>query len=140
VIVLSGLLASLFFGGYHLPFGEQWLKGYFADSPLWWGVLLGTVFWVKVLLLVWLQFMVRWTFPRFRYDQIQNLGWKILLPIGLANVFVCGALVLADPTLHWVATLGLAEIALVVALTVRGPAPEVAHGAHAAPAPTAAPH
>ena len=50
--------------------------------------ILGTVFWLKVLLLCWLQLAIRWTFPRFRYDQIQTLGWKISCPLGLVNVFV----------------------------------------------------
>ena len=82
VVVLSGVLTVLFFGGWHLPFGGEWL----ASQPLmqehgWlYGTILGTVFWLKVLLLIWLQLVIRWTFPRLRYDQIATLGWKILLP------------------------------------------------------------
>ncbi len=48
---------------------------------------------LKVLVLVWLQFMMRWTLPRFRYDQIMVLGWKILLPLSLANLVITAAIV-----------------------------------------------
>lgn len=47
----------------------------------------------KTLLLVWLQFMMRWTLPRFRYDQIMVLGWKILLPLSLANLVITAFIV-----------------------------------------------
>jgi len=89
-----------------------------------------------VILLCWVQLAIRWTFPRFRYDQIQRLGWKMLLPMGLANVFLTGALVLWDPTLHAVALVGLAEIALVLVLTLGKrptPAPSGALAAAAHP-------
>jgi NADH-quinone oxidoreductase subunit H len=49
----------------------------------------------KTLLFVLLQFMLRWTLPRFRYDQIMNLGWKILLPISIANLVITAIIVLA---------------------------------------------
>jgi NADH-quinone oxidoreductase subunit H len=67
---------------------------------------------------VWLQLAIRWTFPRFRYDQIQTLGWKILLPIGLFNVFATGALVLWDPSLRALAIFGMLQIGLLVTLTM----------------------
>jgi NADH-quinone oxidoreductase subunit H len=121
VVVLSALTCVIFLGGYHLPFGEQWLsrQSLFTAYPLAWGVFLSTVFWIKVILLCWLQLVIRWTFPRFRYDQIQALGWKMLLPVGLVNVFLSGALVLWDPTLRALAVVGLLEIALVLVLTAR---------------------
>ena len=132
VVVLSGVTAAVFFGGYHLPFGEQWFGNLplFQENPWLWGAVLGTVFWTKVILLCWVQLTIRWTFPRFRYDQIQTLGWKILLPAGLVNLFVSGALILWDPSLKALAMVGLAEIALVVALAMSptGEAAEEAHG------------
>jgi NADH-quinone oxidoreductase subunit H len=68
-------------------------------------------------LLCWLQLTIRWTFPRFRYDQIQALGWKMLLPVGLLNVFVTAALILWDSSLKALACVGLVEIVVLLALT-----------------------
>jgi len=121
VVVLSAVTTLIFFGGYHLPFGEQWLARQppIAAYPWMLGIILSTVFWIKVIILCWFQLAIRWTFPRFRYDQIQVLGWKMLLPAGLLNVFVTGALVLWDPSLRALAVVGLLEIAVVAALTAR---------------------
>jgi NADH-quinone oxidoreductase subunit H len=77
VVVLAGVTASLFFGGWQLPFGEDWLRAHL--DGFWVACLQGTAFWLKVVLLAWLQLLIRWTLPRFRYDQVQRLGWKILL-------------------------------------------------------------
>jgi NADH-quinone oxidoreductase subunit H len=66
---------TLFLGGWHGP----WLP------PLWGGALW---FLAKVATLVVCFLWIRWTFPRLRYDQLMNLGWKILLPLTLANALV----------------------------------------------------
>jgi NADH-quinone oxidoreductase subunit H len=129
VVVLSGVTAALFFGGYHLPFGGEWVATQLKDQPLVYATLLGTFFWIKVLLLCFLQLLIRWTFPRFRYDQIQTLGWKMLLPVGLANVFISGALVLWDPSLRLLALFGILQLGVLLALTLsRKESPESAHG------------
>lgn len=123
VVVLSGVLVAIFFGGYYLPFGNEWLasQAIFQEHGWLLGAVLGTVFWVKVVLLCYLQLAIRWTFPRFRYDQIQTLGWKILLPLGLANLFISGALVLMDPSLQYLAYFGFVVLGVITFLTVTPP-------------------
>jgi NADH-quinone oxidoreductase subunit H len=138
VVVLSGVLIAIFFGGPYLPgFGNEWLRDVLKDHQWIYGTILGTVFWLKVVLLCYLQLAIRWTFPRFRYDQIQSLGWKILLPVGLVNVFLSGALILWDPSLHALAIMGVVEIGIMIAMTLT-PAPAKAradaHIGHHGPA------
>jgi NADH-quinone oxidoreductase subunit H len=146
VVVLSAISVAIFFGAWNLPIGQNWLYAQFHDGgPLgdhtWlYGTILATVFWIKVLLLSWFQLAIRWTFPRFRYDQIQTLGWKMLLPLGIANVFISGALLLWGGV-HALALFGLLVIATVVAVTVLGgrATPEPGHGhdhGHAAATPS----
>ena len=82
------VLAVLFFGGWHLPF---------VDLPegTWVGALLGHgILMTKVAFFALLQVVIRWTLPRFRFDQLMNLGWKVLLPLSLVNFFVTAVLVL----------------------------------------------
>ncbi|MBS1148326.1 MAG: nuoH [Myxococcaceae bacterium] len=143
VVVLAAVLVAIFFGGWYLPFGNEYIARIpvFAEHGWLMGALYATVFWTKVIAMCFVQLMIRWTFPRFRYDQIQTLGWKILLPVGLLNVFVTGALILWDPSLRMLAIVGLLEIAIVAALTLvprpaeRKAAETALAHAHEAPAP-----
>jgi len=92
VIVASAMTVTLFFGGWSLP-------GFTPHGTL--GAILSVaVFVVKTLFFVWVFVWVRWTLPRFRYDQLMKLGWKGLFPIAVVNV-VATAVVLAffgDPS------------------------------------------
>jgi NADH-quinone oxidoreductase subunit H len=123
VVVLGGVLVAIFFGGWSLPFGNEWLmsRELMKAQPILLGAIYGMVFWGKVLLVVYLQMVIRWTMPRFRYDQIQKLGWQILLPMGLANLFVSGALILWDPSLRALALFGMLVIGVVAFLTLTPP-------------------
>ncbi len=81
IVVASTLVAILFFGGWQLPFVN------IAEWPL--GSLIGAaVFGAKVSLLCLLQIVIRWTLPRFRFDQLMNLCWKRLLPIAIVNTII----------------------------------------------------
>jgi NADH-quinone oxidoreductase subunit H len=51
-------------------------------------------FLAKVVVMIWLQMLIRWTLPRFRYDQVMDLCWKYILPLSIANVFATGAVIL----------------------------------------------
>lgn len=98
VVVSSALIVTLFFGGYHLPFlnrGGLELFGHAIPLTHLTVTLLQVVtFVVKLTLMIWFQLMIRWTLPRFRYDQIMKLCWRLILPLSLLNILVTGLLVL----------------------------------------------
>ena len=78
-----------------------------------------------MIVMMWLQLTIRWLLPRFRYDQIQKLCWKLLLPVALANVFVTAAVVLVDPSLTLLAWVGIATLVIIGIITAAaGRAPE----------------
>ena len=89
----SAVMVSLFFGGYDIPFVND---GSLADSigTNWAAILQGLCLFAKIVGFLFLFMWVRWTIPRFRYDQLMNLGWKILIPLALLNMMITGALVL----------------------------------------------
>jgi NADH-quinone oxidoreductase subunit H len=103
VVSSSALLAVIFLGGWNLPFlyrdGFHVAIGGAAiwDAALPHGlvIILGVLaFLLKVITLCWLQLMIRWTLPRFRYDQLMRLGWRKLLPASLVNVLATGLIVM----------------------------------------------
>jgi NADH-quinone oxidoreductase subunit H len=88
---ISGVVMStLFFGGYDIPFVNE-----AAWGPHWWVGLIGfVVLMVKATLFIFLFMWIRWTLPRFRYDQLMNLGWKGLLPLSLVNMLITAVVIL----------------------------------------------
>jgi len=101
MVTIGAIVTILFFGAWHIPFLS-------SATLLSWLDFLGTnwatlalmlihigVFFAKVIFFIWFQMTIRWTLPRFRYDQIMKLGWKILLPLSLANILVTGLVILA---------------------------------------------
>ncbi|MFZ4784502.1 MAG: NADH-quinone oxidoreductase subunit NuoH [Flavobacteriales bacterium] len=85
MFISSAVIATLYFGGYNFPFQhELGLEGN-ALSAVQTVVLFG-----KIIFFIFVFMWVRWTLPRFRYDQLMNLGWKILLPLAIANIFLTG--------------------------------------------------
>ena len=132
VVILAAVTTAIFLGGWNLGFGfDSTLTRGLSNANLGWlvGAVYATIFWVKVLVLCYIQLAIRWTFPRFRYDQIQTLGWKILLPLALSNIFITGALLLLDPSQKALAIVGFLEIGFVLALTLRRSDKEAGHGA-----------
>ena len=90
MITGAALTVTLFFGGWDVPFINESSMG----IP---GVILSVLsFAFKTAFFLFLYIWVRWTFPRFRYDQLMNIGWKVLLPLALINIFItAGYLTLA---------------------------------------------
>lgn len=93
MIMSSALMATLFFGGYDIPFLNE------AELAKSWGTnivsLMGTgMLLVKIVAFLFFFMWVRWTIPRFRYDQLMDLGWKKLIPLALANMLITGAVIL----------------------------------------------
>ncbi len=82
MLTMSALMVTLFLGGWHLP----WIE-FNTTDPSTWGVMLSVlIFSGKLSLLLFFFIWVRWTLPRFRYDQLMHLGWKVLIPLSLANL------------------------------------------------------
>lgn len=97
MLVASALMVTFYFGGYTFwPFltPEKLNALFHSFSPNWNSVLtslvLHGVFMLKLLFFLWIFIWVRWTLPRFRYDQLMDLGWKTLLPWALVNTIVTG--------------------------------------------------
>ncbi len=100
VIIVSALVATLFFGGWQVPYlmrtGFVFPWGTTIDLPNIAIVLLQMAsFTIKIVFFCWFQIMLRWTIPRFRYDQLMHLGWLGLLPIGFVNIIATALIILA---------------------------------------------
>lgn len=94
MIIGSGLAVTLFFGGWSLPFG--WLTPDSVDAEVsWWhGLIHIGVFFAKVIAFILFFIVVRWTLPRFRYDQLMRLGWVFFFEIALFNVVLTAVLLI----------------------------------------------
>lgn len=90
MFISSAILAILYFGAYNYP-GFQWA----VEN---WGVnvanILGIVaLFIKICFFIFFYMWIRWTLPRFRYDQLMNLGWKMLIPLAIANIVITGLVI-----------------------------------------------
>jgi NADH-quinone oxidoreductase subunit H len=95
MFVSGAIMATLYFGGYHFPFENEFMR-MIGETPdacaitrlVGFGLMMG-----KVLFFIMFFMWIRWTLPRFRYDQLMNLGWKSLLPLSILNLVVTGIVV-----------------------------------------------
>jgi NADH-quinone oxidoreductase subunit H len=89
MFISSAIISTLYFGGYNMPFiGRLGLSPNLA-------AILGIVFlFAKIFFFIFFFMWVRWTVPRFRFDQLMNLGWKFLIPLSIFNVAATGAVIL----------------------------------------------
>lgn len=97
MFVSSALMATLFFGGYNFPF-----MGYLLNdvglSQNWITIIGVIVFFIKIFGFIFFFMWIRWTVPRFRYDQLMNLGWKVLIPLAIANIILTGIYLVVKDT------------------------------------------
>lgn len=91
MFISSAVMASLYFGGYDIPFVNEASWGLSLNVM---AIIGGAVLMTKIIFFLFLFMWVRWTIPRFRYDQLMNLGWKSLIPLALLNMLITGAVVL----------------------------------------------
>src|SRR5204862_4640858 len=91
MFISSAVMATLFFGGYNFPYMDRVMH---AVSPLLFTIICVLVLLTKVICFILFFMFIRWTLPRFRYDQLMNLGWKSLIPLALVNMLITGGVVL----------------------------------------------
>jgi NADH-quinone oxidoreductase subunit H len=89
MFISSAVMSALYFGGYDIPYIELLELPQNVVAMLGFGF-----FFFKIICFIFFFMWVRWTLPRFRYDQLMNLGWKILIPLSILNVIITGAMIL----------------------------------------------
>lgn len=85
MFISAAVISALYFGGYNMPFLDSFDLSHNTVA------LLGTVFYfAKIFFFIFFFMWIRWTLPRFRYDQLMHLGWKIMIPLAIINVLLTG--------------------------------------------------
>jgi len=88
VFISSAVLSTLYFGGYHFPWVSALEPGVLKTA------LGAVVMFSKISFFIFLFIWIRWTLPRFRYDQLMNLGWKVLIPLAVLNILITAIFIL----------------------------------------------
>jgi NADH-quinone oxidoreductase subunit H len=91
MFISSAVMTTVFFGGYDIPFVNEASWGL---SSFWMTLISFSVLMIKISFCLFLFLWIRWTIPRFRYDQLMNLGWKKLIPLALVNMIITAAVML----------------------------------------------
>jgi NADH-quinone oxidoreductase subunit H len=99
MIAVSAMMVTLFLGGWSLPFAG--LNQMAGESQILLGVLQIAVFLAKVVMLMGVFIWVRWMWPRFRYDQLMNLGWRVFIPLALANILATAVWLWFQQIMGW---------------------------------------
>lgn len=89
MFISSAIIASLYFGGYNFPFIDQ-----LGLSPNMLTLVGTLIFFGKIFFFIFFFMWIRWTIPRFRYDQLMHLGWRVMIPLALVNILGTGVYVL----------------------------------------------
>ncbi len=119
MVTASALMATLFFGGWDVPFTSRDNIGPYSG---WLTLLSVGIFLLKILFFLFLFMWIRWTLPRFRYDQLMSLGWKFMLPLALVYIVLIAAVMLGlsaadiQPGKMYATVLGSVNVAIVILL------------------------
>jgi NADH-quinone oxidoreductase subunit H len=119
MVTASALMATLFFGGWDVPFTSRDNIGPYSG---WLTLLSVGIFLLKILFFLFLFMWIRWTLPRFRYDQLMSLGWKFMLPLALVYIVLIAAVMLGlsaadiQPGMMYATILGSINVAIVIIL------------------------
>jgi NADH-quinone oxidoreductase subunit H len=119
MVTASALMATLFFGGWDVPFTSRDNIGPYSG---WLSLLSVGIFLLKILFFLFLFMWIRWTLPRFRYDQLMSLGWKFMLPLALVYIVLIAAVMLGlsaadiQPGMMYATILGSINVAIVIIL------------------------
>jgi NADH-quinone oxidoreductase subunit H len=87
MFISGAVMSTLYFGGYNFPFMDL------IHSPNLVAVLGVAALFAKIFFFIFFFMWVRWTIPRFRYDQLMDLGWKALIPLAIANIVITGIVI-----------------------------------------------
>jgi len=119
MVTASALMATLFFGGWDVPFTSRDNIGPYSG---WLSLLSVGIFLLKILFFLFLFMWIRWTVPRFRYDQLMSLGWKFMLPLALIYIVLIAAVMLGlsaadiQPGMMYATILGSVNVAIMIIL------------------------
>ena len=119
MVTASALMVTLFFGGWDVPFTSRDNIGPYSG---WLTLLSVGIYLAKVLFFLFVFMWIRWTLPRFRYDQLMSLGWKLMLPLALAYIVIVAMLMLLlavagiQPGVFYAAIFGAVNVILVIVL------------------------
>jgi NADH-quinone oxidoreductase subunit H len=93
MFISSAVMATLYWGGYDIPFVNDAALGAHLGQN-WLAIIQAAVFFLKIAIFIFFFMWVRWTIPRFRYDQLMRLGWNVLIPLALLNMVATALVVL----------------------------------------------
>ena len=99
MFISSALITTLFLGSYNFP-GLAWIGENWGENAM--GIASILIFLTKTFCVILTFMWIRWTLPRFRYDQLMHLGWKTLIPMALVNLLVTGAVLLLNQHYQWI--------------------------------------
>lgn len=89
MFISSAIMSAFYFGGFNFPFAQELYHALGLEAGSIWISLIGFgVFFTKICIFISVFMWIRWTLPRFRYDQLMNLGWRILIPLSLLNLAI----------------------------------------------------